>query len=582
MSRRSCLIPNYLGRIACSTRFIDFILVALLTVVVLRYAQPIPDEDAYISFVFSKSLLLGEGLSYLGARIEGFTNPLTVLLTVFFTFLTGFEVAQVGFVLSILFTVLTINLLLELIPFSIASATGLSLRIFIFAIVFINPIILTWGFSGMENSLFSAVWLLALISASKQRVLATCILLSILPIIRSDALPITILTAIIVSSRLQLRSLNQKQLLSYCAILVLPALSYLVFRLTYFGELLPNTATKKFLERDSFHRIYEGVVYVLNYSLYSKSPIILVLMLAYLGISRIKLSHFVNTAVLFFSSLLFVAYLGGDVSWKGAYRFCFASEILAIAAMILFLSDSRANIRVISILGILLLKLVVWPVGQLSDGINYSTRLYSNLVIREPWSQLDFNFKSPRDFLDLLVPRDDVLTVTGRYLNQCKAPKSTTLITSAAGKVAYQAEMPTIDMTQLAATPASIQHYLNNRSAAELFVFEHHFGRKWYFDQWKLLDEVELQAVFYSGRFYSGMPVLVFAKDELSCPKLVLADYNFIGVPVEVSNRRFLLFTDNMFSQAEFLTSVEQFDYFSTSDPIEGESLLSLGDYSVK
>src|SRR5215510_10967871 len=51
---------------------------AVLCVVILRYFQPLPDEDAYISFVYSRSLSLGLGPTYYGLRVEGFSNPLSV------------------------------------------------------------------------------------------------------------------------------------------------------------------------------------------------------------------------------------------------------------------------------------------------------------------------------------------------------------------------------------------------------------------------------------------------------------------------------------------------------------------------
>lgn len=76
--------------------------------------QPIPDEDAYISFVFSKSLNLGMGLTYLGAKVEGFTNPLTVLIASLVSLVTDSDPAASGFAFSIIFTLILAGCMVRL------------------------------------------------------------------------------------------------------------------------------------------------------------------------------------------------------------------------------------------------------------------------------------------------------------------------------------------------------------------------------------------------------------------------------------------------------------------------------------
>jgi hypothetical protein len=63
------------------------ILIAAIFLLVVAFSSPFAIDDAYISFTYSKNLAQGNGLTYNGLVVEGYSNPLWTLLIAPFIYL---------------------------------------------------------------------------------------------------------------------------------------------------------------------------------------------------------------------------------------------------------------------------------------------------------------------------------------------------------------------------------------------------------------------------------------------------------------------------------------------------------------
>lgn len=123
-------------------------------------------DDALISFRYARNLADGNGLVYnVGERVEGFSNPLFVLLLTPFSLL-GLDLFGVSEVLGILFGVCELALLLWLLHRVTASRVVMGFVGVLFAS---DRIVAVWTTGGLETSMHGALLMLALALAVVSR-----------------------------------------------------------------------------------------------------------------------------------------------------------------------------------------------------------------------------------------------------------------------------------------------------------------------------------------------------------------------------------------------------------------------------
>ncbi len=264
-------------------------------------------DDAMISMRYGRNLAHGVGLVWNpGERVEGFSN---LLWTLYMAFVHLLPIPDSTTSLIVLLTNLLIGLATIPVLFAIVRLLGggpLATVATLFAFV-LSTDYMIWAMSGIETALLTFVFLLAIYRVLRDarlgRVsLLTCLLIGIITLVRADAI---VLAALLFAGYLVL-SRNKKQVVYYAAFaLLIPAASE-VFRILYYGDILPNTAYLKTMYWDS--RAMAGLEYVKNFGM--TYVVLLVSALA----SAILIRDLNRRLVLLASVLYaaYVAYIGGD------------------------------------------------------------------------------------------------------------------------------------------------------------------------------------------------------------------------------------------------------------------------------
>ncbi|MCD4846839.1 MAG: hypothetical protein K8R76_01460, partial [Candidatus Aegiribacteria sp.] len=232
---------------------------AILILNALIY-MPFLSDDALISMRYSRRLASGNGLTWTdGPRVEGYSNLLWVLLTAAGVYV-GIDgvvtvrllgiLSMVGFIFSVLFTYRK-------------NSYGVYMVVLLFAVL--SAPIAVWTIGGLEQPLVAVLVALSIPllwriidrrKAGAMLFLTSSIPLAFLCITRPDGVLFTFAAVLV----LLFSGHGRKSFL----LALLPALFILFqlgFRLSYYGDYLPNTARIKI--HPSVHYIFCGMKYVL-------------------------------------------------------------------------------------------------------------------------------------------------------------------------------------------------------------------------------------------------------------------------------------------------------------------------------
>lgn len=234
-------LPAFLRNKSVQQRWV--ITVTFLVAVYLYISNAWVGDDAYISFRYVDNLIHGHGLRYNPIhRVQGFTNPLWVLILTPFHFLTQWWGRD-----SIFFTALLLQfvIFLGIVKWSFRHFTVQGAVVLV-SLMLASRAFLEYNASGLENSLnFS--FLLAIFSIlSKDRVRTKWVFLlgGLLIFSRLDhsLLVVPLYLYILV------KSLREKQFwrtVAQALLAHLPLILWLLFATLYFGSPFPNTLKAK-------------------------------------------------------------------------------------------------------------------------------------------------------------------------------------------------------------------------------------------------------------------------------------------------------------------------------------------------
>ncbi|MCK5504531.1 MAG: hypothetical protein KAJ10_05185, partial [Thermodesulfovibrionia bacterium] len=227
---------------------IEIILTSILIIITVSLALYLktPNDDAYIYLVYVNNFLQGNGLSFNGTIVEGYTSPLWVILLSFFGF-SGIDLAYIGQGLSLVFTLGAVILI-----YFYAIKTGLNKWI-----AFIPALLLAasgdtgvYALSGLETGCFVFFVLLSFYIAANLKApfssRALPLALSITSWVRPEGMLITAIffLALLIKTgeSRDIRKLPYKDILRFCSIYALTLLPLFIFRYIYYdGEFLSNT-----------------------------------------------------------------------------------------------------------------------------------------------------------------------------------------------------------------------------------------------------------------------------------------------------------------------------------------------------
>jgi hypothetical protein len=295
-----------------STWWIALIILAAMALFVYSsLTYDFTQDDAYISFRYAANFLDGKGLVFnAGERVEGYTNFLWVMLMALFKGLFGIDYLSTSRFFGVLSGALVFYLLYLLLRSHIQQLHWVmysALAIMLLS----NQSLAYWSIASLETSAFACMALAALVAEYRKPQL-TPALLVIATLLRPEG-------AVVFGAILIDRIIAERKFPTFFFLMYLvPLLPFAVFKLAYYGSLLPNPYYAK--SGVGLEYIASGLEYTWYFlRTIGVYGVILVVPLAALALIK---SHWTQYRLLYLYVFLYTAYIiwvGGDV--LKVYRF---------------------------------------------------------------------------------------------------------------------------------------------------------------------------------------------------------------------------------------------------------------------
>jgi hypothetical protein len=414
--------------------------VSLVNTVVVRTSNQAPD-DAYISLRYADNLASGHGLRFNpdGERVEGFSSPFHVL-TMAAAIGAGADPLAVSQFSSLApgLAVILIVAAWCMRRFGVVwgIVAGLSLAL--------NPGFSFWTRGGMETTLFTLLILLALLAAEARRWRLMGLAAGLLAVTRPEGpiylLPLFLHALVAIGSGKR----TWKSLVVPGLLAVGPYVVWFLFRVIYFGDILPNTYYAK-MDGLRLSQTARGLEYLASFTRSSEIQILLIVLglggVVYLGRLR-KMSSERWPAGWPLTGLgltacmaVFVLSSGGD--WMNHHRFI--QPILPVLALLgagsaAYLARLARGARM-RVVGTVIIVLVT---------LSQPVRIFSH-DLRHPHYPLDRPLGLVEPWDDYNIPRLFKLGLKMRSL----APEGATFALCPVGSFSFAWGGTTIDMLGL-------------------------------------------------------------------------------------------------------------------------------------
>lgn len=300
-------------------------------------------DDSHITYWAAHSLAnFGEIVNYSGDRVEQSSSLLLVVTLAVLSWIIPLPLTELGWLSSVLFGVGTL-----LVSARLARALELQAGQYVALIVGTSPYFVYWSFSGMETSLASAVYtyfvlscvryFLAQDASGKSHIahLAASSAMYLLCRPESGIVAAAWLAALFAVSLFRQRIRGDSdantgpslaKLAAATAVVVALICGITVFRLAYFGSIVPNAVNAK-IGRDFLGALGSGLGYLFDHSLHpavavpSLATFLAVALVLAKNIGRFTSRAFVLVSLCVYvaSHLSFVVLSGGD--WMEGGRF---------------------------------------------------------------------------------------------------------------------------------------------------------------------------------------------------------------------------------------------------------------------
>ncbi len=326
-------------------------------------------DDAFITFRYLDHLLAGQGLVYnIGERVEGYSHFLWLLLLAGLR-AAGLELVSASQALGLAADAATLALWIW---FSLRLGRSTALLPLTALCLAANYDQRLWATGGLETSAFTlliSVLYLTLVFGSRSRraYAAVGLLLALIFLLRPDGALFYPLTVAILLWRDRFES--RRGLLALHAPLALILAPYLLWKIVYFGQLLPNTA---FAKEAGGSNLGQGLhylgLYLRAYPSTLLAPISIVLLLSWRRASSGLRPALIASSFFAVYLALFVVRVGGD--------FMFARFIVPIVPLVYATIEISARQflgpRPIALLcALLALPGAVWAERALRDSIYF-------------------------------------------------------------------------------------------------------------------------------------------------------------------------------------------------------------------
>ena len=415
---------------------VAFLVLSGVLIVHSSYYMPFLSDDSLISLRYLHRFLHGDGLTWTdGIRVEGYSNLSWILLLACLgIFNVDLIVAArilgiAGMAVVMLSTLLWYTRTNTLRQIWLPLAAGL----LFFCLAAPTAV---WAIGGLEQPLYAALLAIAIPlcfaviesdNLNLKKTLLASLTLGLMCITRPDG-PIFTVAAIAAFLLSWRYSEHKRPLHTVLVLLVFPALFYAgqtVFRLYYYGEIVPNTAFAKFTP--SFHHFIAGMQYV-AYGMLSLAPFSLIAVVSLIISLRSQQTR--GRAILLlamtFLWLSYVAAIGGDIfpAWRHFIPVIVIFTFAVIEGSLLacrHIEKKNASNRPVLAAGFVVL-FVVYLVIQFNDPRN-------KLAVLERW---EWDGKN-----------------VGLLLKRAFSKQQPLIAVTAAGCLPYWSELPSLDMLGL-------------------------------------------------------------------------------------------------------------------------------------
>lgn len=319
-----------------SSRTLLLLFLVFSTLLALKsvYYLPYMADDALITLRYAQRLLDGFGLTWTeGIPVEGYSNLLwTLLIAAVGKF--GFELLTVARVLGVIFGILNVYLIIDYVSKRFQKAIPILLITLFFYTM--SGTVSIWSMAGLEQPLVAFLSLWAVVKYFDFRdfeinssLWYSSLALGLLCITRPDGVILSVVIGIyhLIANKSNLKVATTQIL----KLAVFPSLFYfgqLLFRIYFYGELVPNTALVKVTP--SFFHALSGLKYNLKF-IYSISTLfipfaIFAVLLIRNNNKRINLLLSILTVWFFY-----LVFVGGDIFM--AFRHHFYSIVFIILVL---------------------------------------------------------------------------------------------------------------------------------------------------------------------------------------------------------------------------------------------------------
>jgi hypothetical protein len=386
---------------------------------IFRFIQ----DDAFISFRYAKNFAEGHGLVYNpGEKVEGYTN---FLWTLFLTtpHLLHMDIISFSQTAGVLLFALSLYL-----TYGVAQKLTGNIYLAALALIFTgsNFTFLSYATGGLETQLFTLLVMTAFYLAvnfdekkNNARLFTISLVFAMLLLTRPDSVPYIAIILLYLFYKMHNLKCSIKNYLMLIAPFILLSAAYLLWKLSYYGDLLPNTFYAKVHGGTSSGY---GIYYIFTFF---KSYLIILFPLLIFFLLRKKVFSIEITALLMLLAfnILYVFYVGGDFM-----EFRFFVPVIPMFFILIVLTFREMKQKVL----ITILSLII-PAGSLSHAFTFKS---------ESGHQL-FSIKE----LNGQIYNDNFSWMKiGKYFNKYFNNSDITIATTAAGVIPYYSNLRTIDM----------------------------------------------------------------------------------------------------------------------------------------
>ncbi len=404
--------------------------IVFILLIIYAWFNRFVQDDAFISFRYAKNFVKGWGLVFnKGERVEGYTNFLWTLI-ISIPIRLGIAPVLFSYILGILLFALSLYFTFRISNFIFKSKTLSLLTVFLLGTNYTFSCYATGGMETQLQTVFVLISFFLIIKFSENKVFGSTklFLLSIVSALSILTRPDSVLFVVIIFAAFYFfhkeKTLPFSKRLKNNLIFIIPFLLiiaiYLIWKLDYYGNILPNTYYVKAAGETS---IIHGLIYIGRFiTSYWLFPFLIILLFYFDDLY--KNSNYI-IQLLFITVIIWMLYIikiGG-----GFMEFRFFVPVLPF-----------------------LLIIVIWIVEKLFHTEKLKFVFILIIFAGSFFHMLTFHYVSGIESITNLKshlddPGQNWIGV-GKKLNQLFANEDVKIAVTAAGAVPYYSGLPTLDM----------------------------------------------------------------------------------------------------------------------------------------